>query len=202
MPEAGKPEATNGKRGSGRMKLLAVLVVCAAPVIASYLTYYVIKPEGRTNYGELVQPQHEVASLAATALEADSRTLSELRGKWVMLTVAVAGCDKACQDRLYAIRQVRLTTGKERERVERMLIVTDDGRPDASLLQAHEGMHVVRADAAQVARMFPAASTGQPSDHIFIVDPMSNLMMRFPKDADPNRMKKDLSKLLRASRVG
>jgi hypothetical protein len=31
--------------------MLLVLLVCAAPVIASYLTYFVIRPEGRSNYG-------------------------------------------------------------------------------------------------------------------------------------------------------
>ena len=37
-----------------RLKLLGILAVCAAPVIASYLAYYVIKPGGRSNYGELI----------------------------------------------------------------------------------------------------------------------------------------------------
>jgi hypothetical protein len=202
MTEAGQHSIPAAKRRSGRFKLLAVLLVCAAPVIASYLTYYVIQPEGRTNYGELVQPQREVSALAGTLIAGDAKSLADLRGKWIMLTVSEAACDKACQDRLYAIRQVRLTTGKERERVERLLIIIDSGRPDPALLQSHDGMHVIAADQAQVARLFPPAQQGQVADHIFIVDPLGNLMMRFPKDADPNRMKKDLSKLLRASRVG
>ena len=37
--------------------MLLVLLVCAAPVIASYFTYYVVRPEGRRNYGELIEPQ-------------------------------------------------------------------------------------------------------------------------------------------------
>ena len=42
------------RRMSGRWKLLALLLVCAAPIIASYVTYYIIKPTGRTNYGTLI----------------------------------------------------------------------------------------------------------------------------------------------------
>ncbi|MGH8847698.1 MAG: hypothetical protein ACREXQ_10740, partial [Polaromonas sp.] len=42
---------------AGRWKMLAVLLVCAAPVIASYFTYYVVRPEGRRNFGELIDPQ-------------------------------------------------------------------------------------------------------------------------------------------------
>jgi hypothetical protein len=37
---------------------------------------------------------------------------------------------------------------------------------------------------------------------VFLVDPLGNLMMRFPKDPDPNRMKKDLIHLLKVSRIG
>jgi len=40
------------------------------------------------------------------------------------------------------------------------------------------------------------------SDHIYMIDPLGNLMMRFPKDADPNKIKKDLYKLLKASAIG
>ena len=49
---------------SGRLKMLLVLAVCAAPVIASYVSFYFLKPEGRTNYGTLV----EVKPLPAAAL--------------------------------------------------------------------------------------------------------------------------------------
>jgi hypothetical protein len=35
-----------------------------------------------------------------------------------------------------------------------------------------------------------------------MIDPLGNLMMRFPKNADPNKIKKDISKLLRASAIG
>ena len=55
------------RRRRQRLKLLAVLAVCAAPVIASYLTYYVIKPDGRTNYGELVEPQRPAAEVHGRA---------------------------------------------------------------------------------------------------------------------------------------
>ena len=39
-------------------------------------------------------------------------------------------------------------------------------------------------------------------DHIYVVDPLGNLMMRFPRDPDPSLMIKDLQRLLKASRIG
>lgn len=182
--------------------MLAILAVCAAPVVASYLSYYVIKPEGRTNYGELLDPQRDVSGVQAVTLDARALTLGQFRGKWVMLAVDSGACDARCESKLVSIRQVRLTTGRDRDRIERVLLITDETAPSQRLVREHEGMHVARigADAARAA--LPAAGGGATSDHVFLVDPLGNLMMRFPKDADPNRMKKDIAKLLRASRVG
>src|SRR5262245_3810891 len=55
----------------GRAKMLLVLLVCAAPVIASYFTYYVIRPGARANYGTLVEPKAlpDAALLPLTDLE-------------------------------------------------------------------------------------------------------------------------------------
>ena len=63
-------EKANNK-GRGRWKLLAVLAVCAAPLIASYFTYYVIKPKGGvTNYGALIDPrQYPIPAMASTTLD-------------------------------------------------------------------------------------------------------------------------------------
>ena len=42
--------AINAQTRRGRMQMLFLLLACAAPVIASYFAYYVIKPEGgKTN---------------------------------------------------------------------------------------------------------------------------------------------------------
>ncbi|MEY4427071.1 MAG: hypothetical protein RL535_1369, partial [Pseudomonadota bacterium] len=50
---------------TGRFKMLLVLMLCASPVIASYVTYYFIRPEGRRNFGELIDPQRVVPNLSA-----------------------------------------------------------------------------------------------------------------------------------------
>ncbi|MDP3708373.1 MAG: hypothetical protein Q8R56_09825, partial [Polaromonas sp.] len=53
MPMLDQPSPRAPSTAAGRWKMLAVLLVCASPVIASYFTYYVIRPEGRRNFGEL-----------------------------------------------------------------------------------------------------------------------------------------------------
>lgn len=200
-PQAGAAPIDPAARRRNRIKLMAILAVCAAPVIASYFTYYVVKPDGRTNYGELLDPQRPVGDMATISAQGASGQLSQFRGKWVLLSTTEQGCDKSCENRLYVMRQVRLTTGKDRDRIERVLLVTGTDLPTAALLAEHEGLQVLRVDPAVLRAVMPQqAGAGGPT--IFVVDPLGNLMMRFPSDTDPSRMKKDLAKLLRASRVG
>lgn len=194
MPD---PAPDDAQRRRNRIKLLAILAVCATPVIASYLTYYVIKPEGRTNYGTLVEPQAPVGALALGAASGDAR-LEGFRGKWLMLVLADRACDAECERRLVVMRQVRLTTGKDRDRIERALLIEGEP-PAATVLAEHEGLQVLRADPAALAALRKAAGA---EAGVLLVDPLGNLMMRFPTDPDPNRMKKDIAKLLRASRIG
>jgi hypothetical protein len=179
-----------------------ILAVCIAPVVASYLAYYVFPPGGRTNYGELIEPQRDVSRVELAAVDGGPGALSDLGGKWVLVTLAPGACDDACSARLWTIRQVRLTTGAERDRVERLLLITDSAAPAPSLLAEHDGLRIARIAPAEASRAFPAAGSGGPGDHVWLVDPRGNLMMRFPAHADPARMKKDLVRLLRASRIG
>ncbi|HMN82558.1 MAG TPA: cytochrome C oxidase subunit I [Burkholderiaceae bacterium] len=204
------------RRRRQRLKLLLILAVCASPVLASYFVYYVVRPQGRTNHGDLIDPQRQVAAMGGRALgvAADGGNLvpetgpqagrlAAFAGRWVMLTAVQGPCDKACAERLWVIRQVRLTTGKDQDRIERVLLLSADAPvPPPALLAEHPGLQLIRADAALDWLPVSAAGGDAPSDHIYIVDPHGNLMMRFARDADPSKMKKDVARLLRASRIG
>ncbi len=112
--------------------------------------------------------------------------------------VAGGDCTGDCPDRLYHLRQVRLTTGKERDRVERVWLIPDAAPLSTMLIRDYDGTGMLRADPVELARWLgdPADPAGYAA-HIYVVDPLGNLMMRFPEHADPNRTKRDLAKLLR-----
>lgn len=195
------------RRRSARIKMVLMFILFSMPVVASYLAYYVFQPQARSNYGDLVMPQIDLPDVPLADARGEPFKLSGLRGKWVMVVVDDAACDDACRQRLWVARQVRLTTGKDRDRVERLWIARGEGAPDAALLREHEGLVLARTtattpDAQALARLLPPQGGGALTDHIWLVDPLGHVMMRFPKDADPNRMKKDLAKLLKASRIG
>jgi hypothetical protein len=186
----------------GRWKMLAVLLVCAAPVIASYFTYYVVRPEGRRNFGELIEPQRTVPALAATPLQGPPTTLQTLRGQWLLVTVAGGACDAACEQHLYLQRQLRESLGKNKDRMDRVWLVTDDAPVRAQLLPALSDAMVWRVDATQLAQWLQPAAGQTLAGHLYVVDPMGNFMMRFPAGLDREgaaRAKRDLERLMRAS---
>ena len=193
----------NNQKRMGRWKLLAVIAVCAAPLIASYLTYYVIKPQGRTNYGVILDPRlYSIPVMVGTSLDGKSTSLNTYKGKWIMLQVDGAECLERCKTKLLQMRQLRLMQGKERDRIERVWFITDKNKVDASFLREYEGTHTLRVDPESIKKWLPAEIETTIEDHIFMIDPLGNLMMRFPKNADPSKVKKDITKLLKASSIG
>jgi hypothetical protein len=191
------------KQQTGRWKLFAVIAVCAAPMIASYLAYYVIKPEGKTNYGALLDPRaHPMPDLHAVTLDGKPAALDAWKGKWIMLQVDQAECGAACKEKLFQMRQLRLTQGKEMDRIERVWAITDDKPLDTIVMREFDGTRLLRIKPEALKAWLPVEPGTGMTDHIYMIDPLGNLMMRFPKDPDPNKIKKDLSRLLKASRIG
>lgn len=188
---------------AGRWKMLIVLLVCAAPVLASYFTYYVIRPHGaHTNFGELIEPQRPLPPLTATDLDGHAQPLTALRGQWLLLVAHPGRCDDACVRQLYLQRQLRESLGKDKERIDRVWLVTDDAAIPAQLLPGLRGATVLRVAPAELARWLQPAPGHQLQDHLYLIDPLGNWMMRFPAGLDIHRaaqVKRDLERLLRAS---
>ena len=197
------PDLSARRTVSGRLKMLAVLAVCAAPVIASYFTYFVIRPEGRTNYSEFVTPTREVpSSLPLRDLQGQPFDPIRLRGQWLVMVVAGGACDAGCESLLLLQRQLRETLGKEKGRVDKVWLIPDGVAPRPELLQAilpGDATTVLQVPADAVAKWLEPAAGQRLSDHVYLVDPMAQWMMRSPVNPDPAKLKKDLERLLRAS---
>lgn len=196
------PHPSANRTKNGRLKMLMVLMLCAAPVVASYFTYYVIRPEGRTNFGELINPQRPAPPLVATALDGSSVPIQSLKGQWLLVSVAGGACDTACQNYLYLQRQMRESLGKEKERLDWIWLVSDDAALPDTLLPALKGAKVLRLPSATLATWLMPAKDQKLSDHLYLVDPRGNWMMRFPanfKAETAMKAKKDIERVLRAS---
>jgi cytochrome oxidase Cu insertion factor (SCO1/SenC/PrrC family) len=179
--------------------LLLVAGVCIAPFVASWALYLFWQPSARVNYGELI----EGATLPAGNLALNGGKpfdFAQLRGRWVFVTVDSGACDDYCQKKLWKMRQVRMTQGKHLERIERAWLLNDAQSVAAAVLKEYEGTRVVVAQGSEILKAFPYRDAQR--DHIYLVDPLGNVILRYPKNADPSRMKKDLERLLKVSRIG
>jgi hypothetical protein len=198
LPAAGAA-APQAQTRWGRIKMLLVLAVCAAPVVASYFTYYVIKPKGTRNYGELIAETKPLPGINGVDVNGKDVPLAQLRKQWLLVSVAGGACDAACEKHLYQQRQLREALGKEKERLDWVWFVSDDVPVKAELLPALKTATVLRVSANDLGAWLSPAAGQKLSDHLYLVDPHGQWMMRFPAQADPYKVKADIDRLLRAS---
>ena len=191
----------------GRIQMLLLLLACAAPVIASYLAYYVFKPEGgKTNFGSLVQPVQDMNPAWFDI---------PFNGKWTLLVARPAGeCtikNESCLEALFLMRQLRIAVGRESGRVQLVWVNTDGMPVDPEVLLAYDqktaGFQVLSlpADPNLRAEFEVWLNRDGAGQKIQLIDPSSAKMMIFPVTNSPKEfgsMKKDLEKLLRLNRKG
>jgi len=187
----------------GRVRMLLVLAACAAPVLASYFTFYVIQPKGQA-YGELITPAVELpTSLHLSDLQGRPVAADSLKGQWLLTLVQDGACDEACERRFFMQRQLREMLGKERDKVDKLWLLPEDAAaPRPELLQALSqgvGVTVLRLPRAELQAWLKPADGQQLSDHFFVIDPMGRWMLRSPVQPDPSKMKGDLNRLLKAN---
>ena len=194
---------TGAQQRAGRLKMLLVLALCASPVVASYFTFYVVKPAGSA-YGELMAPTVDLpADLPLTDLQGRAVPAESLRGQWLLAVVQPSACAAACERQLYVQRQLREMLGKERGRVDKLWLIPDDGKPRDEVLAAVEQQgveaKVLRVPQDRLSAWLKPAPGKALSDHFYVVDPMGRWMLRAPADPEPKKLKADLDKLLKAS---
>lgn len=182
-----------------RIKLLLLFALFALPVAASYIAYYFWTPGGKTsNYGELL-PVQMLTGVTGMQTSGAAFNMDQFKGKWVMVEFDSGRCDEYCRKKLYIMRQVRTAQGAERDRIQRLWLVTDNVAPAPGLMADYAGTAVATAG-KEVSAKFPA--NGRVEDYIYLVDPLGNLMLRFPKNPHPGGMIKDIKHLLKTSQIG
>ena len=195
-------EADARRTRRGRTMMLLVLLLCVAPVLASYFTYYVMRPGVGKNFGDLIDPPKPIPTVQATQLDGQSTPLTTLRGQWLLVSVSSGACDKACEQNLYFQRQLRETQGKEKDRIDRIWLISDNAPVPAALQSALKDARVLRVDGGALQDWLKPAPGHALQDHLYVVDPMGNWMMRFPAGMDVHtagKARRDLERLLRAS---
>jgi hypothetical protein len=190
MPESVSPKPQ-------RRILYLLLAMFFLPVAASFFLYYGMdwRPAGSTNHGELLQPARQLPASFAP----------QLQGKWALVHVGDGACSgESCRHALYIARQVHLLLNKDLWRVNRVLLATDNCCDRAFLETEFEGILIfdLAAEHAARAELLAQLPPGDHSHHLFVVDPLQNIVLRFDTRDNPRGLLDDLKKLLKLSQVG
>jgi cytochrome oxidase Cu insertion factor (SCO1/SenC/PrrC family) len=197
---------------SSRQALVLLALLFMAPAFVAWVMHHQSgqgwRPEGTTNHGVLVHPARPL-NLPAELTVAGESANDYLQGKWTLLYIGDADCDAVCNENLYKMRQIRTAQNENMLRVQLLFLVRDEDLPgtlQTLLDEEYREMAVapLSADQAQqiAADFFLDGIPMQGAERVYIIDPLGNLMMFYPPDADPSGMLKDLRKLLKYSKIG
>jgi cytochrome oxidase Cu insertion factor (SCO1/SenC/PrrC family) len=204
------PDSFERRRNKNRVILLTLIAVAVLPMlVAVVLKLTNWHPRHTVNYGQLIHPAQPLRDVSLELRSGDRIHLSDLRHKWLMLTFSRGACLGACAKNIYKMRQVHVAQGRHAPRVRRMLVVlpgTDHGEM-AQMVRAYPDMKVVigpHSGEADLARQLktPGGDALNEPGWIYFIDPLGNYMMRYPPDADPSGIRRDLARLLRVSQIG
>lgn len=174
------------------------MAIFALPIAASLVVYFFFRPAAMANYGELLVPPAQITTTQFLGARGGTFRFEELRGKWVLIAADSGACPQSCAAKLTLMRQVRLMLGRNAGRVVRVF-VADDTRPLApEALAPYEGTVAITPPPGMALPLAPVNDRA----HFYLTDPRGNVMMRFPANAEPRRMLKDLERLLKASQIG
>jgi len=189
--------------------IAAIIIVFTGPLILSWFIFNhtdFLEARGTSNYGQIIKPPillEDFSLVDPTNLERKNT----LYGKWSMIFVAES-CDEICMENVYRMRQIHMGIGKHSLRVQKVLFLTNQHPGELSkLFINYAGQQVINTDSVDLDTLldkFRSEKVINPTKagHIYISDPLGNLMMSYPSDINPKGILKDLKKLLRASRIG
>ena len=198
-------------RTRARASLLIIFGMFAAPVVLAWLLFFGFPewvPTATSNHGTLIEPIRPLPAFRLQNLSGDNVDAGFLKGKWTFVYLHEGDCDSSCVQQLYKIRQVRLTQGKNIDRLQRLMLwqagSVDKERRDE--LQQHFPGQVTAILPGEESTLLQAFSVdGQTAlglDRIYLVDPLGNLMMLYEPGSEPRGMIKDLERLLKYSGLG
>ena len=197
--------AGDRERRIGLIQLVALILLFAAPIVASWVMYLTgWTPSGRSNHGTLVSPVVPLPKVPLTDWNGESVDLADRQGNWLMLLVMQPPCDEDCRDRLGAMARVHRALARGRLHVDRAMVLLDPHPPaDADDIRARwPDMRFLRADEGWWTQWDPVLrgiSGDGIAGRLYIVDPLGNLMMQYAPGQPAMEILEDLRHLLKVT---
>ncbi|WP_018982261.1 hypothetical protein [Salinimonas chungwhensis] len=179
-----------------RLTFFGVLVAFVVPVlIAKVALDNNWFNRGSTNNGELIQPVVDF-----------SAALDQQPPKWRLVYRIPSRCEASCQNAIYSIQQVWLALGRETDRAQATLIVTETSDPEVvSKLDSHSRLKIVNTNRATADKRLKQYG----DNSVYLVDTLNQAMLRYAVSADREEavlnsrdILADVKKLMKLSRIG
>lgn len=193
-----------------RLKMIAVMLVFALPLFIAWIIYYnpgQFSPSSAP-HGSLLQPIRSLPesfkldvydARLESSVALDGREL--LAGHWTLLRLDDGRCDLACEADLFKMRQVRLSLGRDMERLNLVylssLAPTGEHLPD--MLSRHPRLSVSSWSSEEEVyqRLF-----FDLADSVCLLDPLGHVVLCYTQRTNAKDMLKDLKRLLKVSKIG
>lgn len=190
--------------------LILLALLFFAPVAVSFYLYYGAPgwgPQSGVSHGELISPARPLPEVSLPMPDGSHSDPRFLQQKWSLLFVGEGRCDKVCRNALYEMRQVRLSLGREMDRIQRVFLYTGACCEQPYFANEHSGLIIVSADTEAGGRLlerFPSYGEAPvvQAGRIYVIDPLGNLLLSYPPQTEPKGMLKDLKRLLKLSHIG
>lgn len=182
-----------------RLILLGVALVFIIPILVSwYLVFFsdFKKGDGGTQKGELISPVIPLGEPEVFNLK--SKTIESITGKWTLLFFVENECNQLCEDKLYQIRQIRLALGKDRDKVDRLL-VSKNKQQWSQYTNSFNGQKYIDPTSRDYNRLIKKFNdyAGLDLKATYLIDPYGFLMMKYPQDDNPMGTIKDIERLIK-----
>ena len=190
-------------RKGGNGPFWALLVVTGLPFIAALTMIY--NPDlidlNTGNRGQLVQPTRTVQPMHLETLDGGVLDTATLKDHWTLVMVGDTRCEAACQKNLFHLRQIRLAVGEDRYRVQRVMVLSDEGDSTTlrGVLESFAGTQVVTGPESERARLLELLRVDdQPLDgRVYTIDPQGELILAYDANPPWKDVLKDLQQLLK-----
>lgn len=161
---------------------------------------------GSTNHGQLISPPLDLVQLNLKTPKAQWVEPTAWRGRWLLLYVNSGVCDRSCGQQLYYLRQIRIATGKESDRVSRAILTFSDqpsnDQLELILTKNFSGTLHFITSTAEFKHFLHNEPMAIHERGIYLVDPLGNVLMYYPNKTEPMGIYKDLMRLLKLSHIG
>ena len=189
-------------KSNGRKILLGMAVIFVLPfTIAATLHLLNVHPSSHS-YGELVNPPQPLQTVLLHDAQGKAVTPQQWLKKWTVVTVATSACTEPCQAQIHLLKQVNIALDKDAHRVQRILMMPIAASAEATAALQKQYPDLVILSGADAETIKFASQFKGTAGSVYLVDPLGNLMMRYPQNMNPKGMLTDLKKLLKNSWAG